>query len=142
MVFSIAVVGAPGCGKTTVIKKGLKEWRVTEESICTVSTPKGRIRCESWLSWVIELGSHIFRQMDLVRLMPLAMRRRQLMYWSWIVMYYLWIRPMALGLRSYHVSMVYLYVMMPLTPHRLHGCQTCWVRVAAVLPIGLLTLFS
>ncbi|KAF8509830.1 hypothetical protein JB92DRAFT_3119551 [Gautieria morchelliformis] len=43
-VFSIAVVGPPGCGKSTVIKKGLRAWGVSEESICTVATPQGLLR--------------------------------------------------------------------------------------------------
>ncbi|KAF8591835.1 ras GEF [Ramaria rubella] len=43
-IFSIAVVGASGCGKTTVIKKGLRMWGVSDESICTITTPQGRIR--------------------------------------------------------------------------------------------------
>ncbi|GJJ09683.1 hypothetical protein Clacol_003907 [Clathrus columnatus] len=42
--FSIGIVGTFGCGKTTMIRKGLKVWGVSEESISTISTPKGRIR--------------------------------------------------------------------------------------------------
>ncbi|KIJ22487.1 hypothetical protein M422DRAFT_277069, partial [Sphaerobolus stellatus SS14] len=42
--FTIAVIGAPGCGKSIFIRKGLKIWSVGEETIKHVSTPYGQLR--------------------------------------------------------------------------------------------------
>jgi len=47
--FTIGVVGAPECGKTTLIRKGLKAWSVGEETIRDAVTPYGRLRCK----WVL-----------------------------------------------------------------------------------------
>ncbi|KAF8516181.1 ras guanine nucleotide exchange factor domain-containing protein [Hysterangium stoloniferum] len=42
--FTVAVVGARGCGKTTMIRKGLRTWNVGEEIQYTIDTQKGRLR--------------------------------------------------------------------------------------------------